>query len=152
MRAIVAVTQDGVIGKDGSIPWKNSEDMRFFKVMTTGTDVIMGKTTYLSLPKKPLPRRNNIVMSRTMPPSPDSQYTLTRSPKAAARDFPNGIVIGGAEVYVQMWDYIDTFIVSRIPGTFEGDTYFPVERLAQDFKHEDRLVLGNLEISILTRH
>lgn len=153
MKAIVAVTQDGVIGNNGSIPWRIPEDLHFFRLMTLGSDVIMGKNTYISLPKKPLPKRRNIILSSTMPPSNDGSFIVTRTPKAAASDYPAAFVIGGTETYNAMWQYIDTFIVSHIPGNYPGDTIFPLGKLHKEFEYAGTYTFGtiHLNVSVLTR-
>ena len=61
---VVAVSKNGIIGRDGGLPWKLSSDMRFFKTITMGKPLIMGRKTWESLPKQPLPGRDNIVISR----------------------------------------------------------------------------------------
>ena len=61
---VVAAAENGVIGKDGGIPWRISDDLKRFKVLTMGFPIVMGRKTWDSLPKKPLPGRTNIVITR----------------------------------------------------------------------------------------
>ncbi len=137
---IVAMTRDRVIGKDGTIPWCDPEDMRHFKQTTTGHAVIMGRKTYESI-GKPLPNRRNIVITRKpdyVPPtlgppahgsessidivsSLDDALKLCRDRKEA-----KAFIIGGAQIYQLALPIADEMIVTHIDQSdIEGDTYFP---------------------------
>jgi Dihydrofolate reductase len=100
---IVAVAENGVIGRDGKLPWRIPEDMKWFRERTAGRPLIMGRKTWESFPKRPLPGRTNIVITR------DASYTaegavVVTSLKAAldaayGEDPEEIMVIGGAEIY-----------------------------------------------------
>lgn len=109
---IVAVSPDGVIGKDGGIPWHYSADLKRFKRLTLGTTIIMGRRTWESLPKKPLPRRRNIVITRTAIPGAECFTDLT-----AALAICEGDVwfIGGARLYAEAMSFADVIDVTRVP-------------------------------------
>jgi len=80
INAIVAVDEHWGIGKDGTMPWPHlSEDLKRFKKLTDGSMIVMGKNTWLSLPKRPLPGRENVVISRTL--DDDSVITVSGDPK-----------------------------------------------------------------------
>jgi dihydrofolate reductase len=123
---IVAMTAERVIGKNGTLPWHLPEDLKLFKQRTTGTTVIMGRKTYESI-GRPLPHRNNIVVSSTAQDIPD--VTVCRSvPEALAAAEKFGVdisVIGGASIYKEALPYTDALIISWVKENYEGDTYFP---------------------------
>ena len=133
---IAAVADNGVIGAGGAIPWRLKTDLRRLKTMTMGKPVVMGRKTFLSLPR-PLPGRTNIVMTR------DGNF---RAPGAvvtnsllAAREIATGealrrfvteiAVIGGAEIYAQWMGCADRLEVTEVHANPAGDTRFaPVDK------------------------
>lgn len=145
MIGIVAMNRDGCIGRAGAIPWHHREDLRFFKRTTSGGTIVMGRKTWDSLPRKPLPRRNNVVLTRTVPETPVEGATFCRPEDLddALRDAPAPVfVIGGAVVYAALWDRIDTFLVTRVPDDVpDGDTWFP-RALEPDFVLEETTTLS----------
>lgn len=126
---IVAVDRNLAIGKDGRLPWHYSADLKFFKDMTTGNTVVMGRRTWLTL-KKPLPNRKNIVLSNQ--PNfeiPDSVSVLSdvQSVLSLASSLGNHLfVMGGAQVYGAFLPFIERWIVTEVPLSVEGaDTFMP---------------------------
>jgi dihydrofolate reductase len=126
LTAIVAMTPDRVIGRDGGLPWHLPEDLAFFKRTTSGHPVVMGRKTYESI-GRPLPRRRNIVLTRDRAWSapgievihhPDELGTL---PGIGGRVF----VIGGAEIYAAFLPRLDDLLVSHVRAEHPGDTRFP---------------------------
>ena len=97
---VAAVADNGAIGKDNSLLWHISEDMKFFRELTVGRTVIMGRKTYESI-GRPLPRRRNIVISRQMQPVPGIEVfpSIEEAVKAAADE--KCFIIGGGEVGVE---------------------------------------------------
>lgn len=100
MNLIVAIGKDGAIGKGGDLIWKISEDLKRFKALTTGHPVIMGRKTWESLPKKPLPGRRNIILTR-QPDFKAEGAEVVNSIEEAVRktDGEEPFIIGGAEIY-----------------------------------------------------
>ena len=124
IKAIVAMAENRVIGQGGTIPWHLPEDFKFFKATTMGHAILMGRKTYASI-GKPLPGRENIVLSRTMPETPG--VTVIRSldelkDPAVGRDL---FVIGGEEIYRLLLPKVQELYVTKVPRTIEGDTHFP---------------------------
>ena len=123
---IVAMTKDRVIGLNGKMPWHISGDLKLFKKLTLGGTVIMGRTTYESM-GKPLPKRNNIVVSATAKEIPG--VTICPSFEAAvkkAEDLGQNIFfIGGASIYKQAMAAADEMHVSWVKQEYPGDTFFP---------------------------
>jgi dihydrofolate reductase len=129
---VVAVARNGVIGRDGGLPWRLSSDLKRFKANTIGRPVIMGRKTFQSI-GKPLPGRHNIVITRDtqfepegVTIAPDVATALSAAKKSAASDGVEEVcVIGGGEVYRQTIDEADRLMVTYVESDVEGDTRFP---------------------------
>jgi len=125
---IVAVDRNLAIGKNGKLPWHYSADMKFFKEMTIGNAVVMGRRTWLTL-KKPLPDRQNIVLSRDQNLANESLIVM--SDVESVLDFARKqeghlFVMGGAKVYESFLPHIQRWIVTEVPLAVEGaDTFMP---------------------------
>jgi dihydrofolate reductase len=123
---IVAMTKDRVIGKDGGMPWHISGDLKLLKKLTTGNTVIMGRTTYDSI-GKPLPDRNNIVVSNTVKEIPGAEVCASfEDAVATAEGLDRDIFLfGGASIYRQALPMADAMYISWIKQDYQGDTQFP---------------------------
>lgn len=123
---IAAVAENGVIGRDGKIPWHLPEEQALFRRLTLGHTLIMGRDTFASI-GRPLDGRRNIVVSRTLAPRPDIDVcrsfseALHLAEKAGRQIF----FLGGVDIYQKALSLADRMLISRISGTFSGDTYFP---------------------------
>lgn len=126
---IVAFDDEKAIGKNGEIPWHHSEDLKHFREKTTGHCVLMGRKTYESLPEdfRPLPDRENIVLTRSDFRPKDESVKVANSLEEAysKADCEKFFIAGGASIYDQTLDDADKMIVTEIPGTHDGDTFFP---------------------------
>lgn len=128
--AIWAQDKAGVIGRDGAIPWHVPADLRFFRQITHGRSVIMGRRTWDSLPPqhRPLPGRDNIVVTRDpfwWEEGATPAATVEDAIGMARGDY--AFVIGGAQVYEQALPHVDRVIVTELDLAIEdGDTYAPV--------------------------
>jgi dihydrofolate reductase len=124
---IAAVAENNIIGRDGKIPWKISEDMKHFKELTMPHPVIMGRKTYDSIPKRfrPLPQRKNIVLSKTL--SQENGIYIAKTIEKALEFCGNqeSYVIGGQQVYEQFIPFAQGLELTRIHANFEGDAFFP---------------------------
>ena len=127
MEAIVAVYEDWGIGRDGTQPVALSADRKFFREMTRGAMVIVGRKTVADFPgQKPLPGRVNVVLSRGNAEIPG--FTLCGSPEEAvklAESVEKAMVIGGGSIYRQMLPYCDSALVTKVRCNPGSDTYFP---------------------------
>lgn len=123
---IVAVAADGAIGRGGRMPWHLREDLQYFKRVTMGCPVIMGRTTFQSI-GRPLPGRTNIVLTRSDVPLAGAVCVHTMEEAyAAAAPAPRCFVIGGASVYGAVIDTMDRLYVTHIHAAFsDADAYFP---------------------------
>ena len=125
MKLIVAVSESWGIGKDNKLLFSLKEDMKFFKNTTTGKVVVMGKNTYLSLPKRPLKDRVNIVLSSTE--LEGCVWVTSMDELFAEAGKYNGddvFVIGGASMYKQMLPYCDTAYITKVHSDAEADAFF----------------------------
>ena len=130
---IVAIAQNFAIGKDGNLPWHRSADLKFFKQTTTNHAVVMGFNTWKSI-GKPLPKRLNIVLSRTQNIENQTEVLLLRSVEEviALSKYLNCdlFIIGGAKTYKNFADFVDEWIVTEIPETVkDADTFMPMDFL-----------------------
>lgn len=125
LKLIVAFNHKRVIGKDNSIPWKCTPDMRLFQAATHGYPVIMGRKTWESLGSKPLPQRQNVVISTSM--QAGEGYELRHNCSDAFRDFPDAWIIGGQKVYEQalLTGKVDHVLATVINNDEDGDAFFP---------------------------
>jgi dihydrofolate reductase len=126
---VVAVAENGVIGRDGGLPWHIPSDLKRFRAITMGHPLIMGRKTWDSLPKKPLPGRQNIVISRQKAlnaPGADVVASFAEAlEKARSLSSSEIHVIGGARVFEEALAIADRVYLTRIAARPEGDTFFP---------------------------
>jgi dihydrofolate reductase len=132
IRAILACDENYGIGKNGDLPWPhNPADLKWFKECTVGGVVAMGKRTWDSLPTKPLPNRNNVVITSSEMDRQGPYHFLTfdQAPshlKSMAK-LQDVWVIGGAQLVHGLYPIIEEFWLSRIQGTYDCDTFLPVD-------------------------
>lgn len=130
MKRIIVAAHDPnlVIGKDGTLPWHYSEDLKFFKKTTMGAPILMGRGVFEELSEKPLPGRRNIVLSRTR--SYDNAETFSSIEEALNHlsEEEQIFIIGGAQIYNQTLSDVDEMVITVIKKEYEGDTYFPEYR------------------------
>jgi dihydrofolate reductase len=140
-KAIAAMASNRVIGRDGKLPWKLSEDLKWFKKLTLGHPIIMGRTTYESIGSKPLPGRRNIVLSRAGfdPRHPEVEVlSSVKELRVRVKELNEDVfLIGGAAVYEALLSDCDTLFLSFIYEEAEGDAYFP--NFEDDFVLEEVL-------------
>jgi len=129
---VAAVALNGVIGKNGGLPWRLKSDLQHFRRLTMGKPVIMGRKTYASI-AKPLAGRTNIVVSRDrnfgavgilVAPSIEAALAAARG-DALRRGVHEIAIIGGAEIYRQTMKKADRLVITRVQLQPEGDTGFP---------------------------
>jgi len=124
--AIVAMTCERVIGRDGMLPWHLPDDLRFFRRTTSGHPVVMGRITYDSI-GKPLPNRRNIILTRDPTWSAPGVETI-RHPEdlLLLPDLSSPVfIIGGAQIYQSFLPMLDELIVTRVREAYPGNVRFP---------------------------
>ncbi len=126
---IVAVAENGVIGAKGGLPWHIPEDLKRFKALTLGKPVLMGRKTWESLPRKPLPGRTNIVITRDSAFHAEGALVANGIEDALAlaeRERPPEIVvIGGAEIFASVLPFARRIRWTEIMAAPEGDAFMP---------------------------
>ncbi len=122
--AVVAMGTNRVIGRGGKLPWHEPDDLRFFKQLTSGHPVIMGRRTWDSI-GRPLPNRRNIVLSRTMAPVAGIEVVRTPEELATLGLQGDAFVIGGAEIYRELLPQCASVYVSKMNAAPEGDAFMP---------------------------
>ena len=133
---IVAVSENGVIGKDNTLLWNFSEDLNYFKKRTTGKIMIMGRKTFESF-KRPLPKRFHIVISRKNLDSTvenvkfvnslTDAYTLAEKMTLTQLWPEEVMIIGGGQIYTESMKDADFLYITRIPGHYDGDTFYSLK-------------------------
>lgn len=123
---VAAVADNGIIGRDGAMPWHLPADLAHFKRITLGHPIVMGRRTFEAI-GRPLPGRRNIVVTRNpgfSAPGVDTAAGLDEA-LALAGDVPQVMVIGGAELYRAALPLADRIHLTRVHARPEGDTRFP---------------------------
>lgn len=119
---MVAVADNGVIGRDNGLPWRLPDDLRRFKALTLGKPVLMGRRTFESI-GRPLPGRTNLVLTRDRSwsaPGVTVVHSLGEA-RAAAGDAAEIMLIGGAELYRQCWREVDRVELTEVHADVTGD-------------------------------
>lgn len=132
---VVAVARNNVIGRAGALPWRLSSDMKRFKAATMGKPVLMGRKTWESLPKKPLPGRQNLILTRDANFKADGAwlYTDLAAMLAAARAMAEAsgaeevCVIGGAQLYEAVLAQADRIILTEVNLKPQGDAHLALD-------------------------
>lgn len=126
---VAAMDRNGLIGKNGKLPWNVPSDLKIFRQLTTGQTVVMGRKTFESIGKE-LPNRKNIILSRL------GDIGIPQIVKLSLTE--EVFIIGGAEIYKIFLPIADKLILTIIDYEFEGDTYFPIYN-KDNFKLETRV-------------
>jgi dihydrofolate reductase len=153
---VLAKADNGVIGASGAIPWRIPEDMKRFKALTIGKPVVMGRKTWDSIPKKPLPGRTNIVITRDKGWTAEGAVTVHSLDEALVRarnENPSEIaVIGGAEVYKAALPLATRVELTEIHVDATGDTHLPRfdPAIWHETAREDRATPEGLRYSYVT--
>ena len=150
---VVAIAQNGVIGNNGLIPWRISDDMKRFKALTVGHTVVMGRKTWDSLPRKPLPGRKNVVCTRDVGWRAPGAVPATLPDIDLSHIAPNEnlMVIGGAEIYRYFLPRADRIELTEVHRDFEGDAKFEFDRTGwHEILREEHVTPDGLRYSYVT--
>lgn len=124
---IVAIAQNNAIGCENKLLWHIPGDLKRFKAITMGHTIVMGMSTYHSLPLKPLPGRRNIVMTRKEGielPGCEIANSIEMALEMLDQDNEN-FIIGGAQIFETFMPYVDKLYITIVHRDFTGDTFFP---------------------------
>lgn len=147
MTLILVMDNDCAIGKDGGLLCRLPEDMKNFRATTLGATVIMGRKTYESFPTRPLPERENLVLSRSVKELEGARvFADVDSLLKYVGTVKNKVfVIGGGEVYRQLAPYCDEALVTRLYENMGGDVFF------EDIEHDPEWTFAEASFVIETR-
>ena len=123
---IVAMAKNRTIGVDNTLPWRCPEDLKHFKALTMGHSMIMGRKTFESI-GRPLPGRTTVVVTRDPALKIEGcliAHSLQEAIKACGNDSQT-FIVGGAEIYTQAIDFVDTLYITEIQQDVTGDAWFP---------------------------
>lgn len=151
---VVAMDKNGVIGKDGALPWHYPKDLKFFKRLTLHHRVLMGRKTYDAILKqlgKPLPKRENIVLTTQNKSFQGAKviHDLDHYLETIPNDVPL-YIIGGRTVFKAALPYVDRLYITHIEKAYSGDTYFPTIDYTQ-FNLIDKKRHGDLIFAVYDR-
>ena len=147
---VLAMAKNGVIGKEGAIPWRIADDLKRFKQLTMGKPVVMGRRTWDSLPRKPLAGRDNIVVTRQTDWSAEGAIALHSLAEALDREVDIS-VIGGGEIYREALARADRIELTEIHRDFDGDAVFSFDRAQwRETAREDHVAPDGLAYSYVT--
>jgi dihydrofolate reductase len=148
---VLAVADNGVIGKDGGIPWHISDDMKRFKALTMGHTVVMGRKTWDSLPKKPLPGRVNVVVTRQTDWQAEGATVAHSLGQATSGTSGSVMIIGGAEIYERALPLASRIELTEVHHAFKGDAFFALDRNGwHETAREDHVTPDGLRYSYVT--
>ncbi|NCX68288.1 MAG: dihydrofolate reductase [Betaproteobacteria bacterium] len=144
------MSENYVIGLNNSLPWHLSDDLKRFKEITTGHQIVMGRKTYESI-GRPLPNRDNFVLTRNAKLQIDGINVIK-----SLNDIPSSdkktFIIGGGEIYAQLINSCDELLVTKIHCEIDGDAYFPIIDLSvwSLINQSEKFTENDLEYSYLT--
>ena len=123
---VLASDRNGVIGKDGGLPWRLPDDMKHVRALTIGKPLIMGRRTYDSFPRRPLPDRKNIVLTRDAAYHAAGAYVAHSKDEALALagEAPEIIVFGGAEIFHLFDADVERIYLTSVDASVAGDTSY----------------------------
>lgn len=133
---ILARADNGVIGRDGQLPWRLPADLKRFKALTMGRPMVMGRKTFNSFPA-PLPRRRHIVLTRDAGWSAPGAEVATSPDAALALAGPDAAVIGGAEIYALLLDRAERIELTEVHASPDGDAVVPAFTGWREVARED---------------
>jgi dihydrofolate reductase len=129
---IVAIDKNNAIGKANAMPWHLPEDLKYFKNLTSGFPIIMGKNTFISLHQRPLPNRFNIVISNSITAEPTSNLIIVNTlelalEKALQANKNQCFIIGGGQIYKQSLAIANCLYITKVDTEIEAaDVYMPL--------------------------
>ncbi len=139
---ITAFDKNQLIGNGNALPWNIPEDLAYFKKLTSGNTIVMGRKTYESI-GRPLPNRRNIILSRNISSSPDVEVFNDYQQILQLSVNEPIFVIGGSEIYRLFLPFANALYITYIDDEFQGDTYFPPINFDNWVKYSERLGQAN---------
>jgi dihydrofolate reductase len=148
---VVAISKNNAIGKNNTLPWDYHKDLKWFRTITQDGTVIMGRRTYESFSDEKMPNRLNIVMTTKLIPSKEVIYLQSKQSVTNLIKYLDGFIfnIGGSMIFSLLGEYIDEWLVTRIPEVIEdADTFMKDDFLNGFFKSN----VYNLDEGLICEH
>lgn len=147
---IVAIARNYAIGKDNQLLWHIPADLKRFKKITSGHQIIMGKLTYLSLPFRPLPNRTNIVITDNVNEFFEGCKTVHSIEEALelCNEHEESFIIGGGSVYRQFLPHCNKLYLTLVDKDFEADTFFPEINMTEWIQVEKQDIIDDPECGL----
>ena len=153
LKLIVGVDNQNGIGLNNTLPWYNKEDLKYFSKVTKGDGnnvIVMGSNTWLSLPKRPLPKRLNVILSKNKNYSGVNIQTISDFNINLFKNYDEVWIIGGESVYKKFINIVDEIHITKINGNYNCDTFFP--KLPENFKLINNFKLNEIsEVNIYSK-
>lgn len=149
---IAAMSENRVIGKDNHLPWHLPEELKYFRKMTRGKPIIMGRKTFESMGSKPLPNRRNIILTRDLNFSASDCLIAHSLEQALILAMPceEVMIIGGSHIYQAFLSRADRLYLTTVHQVIEGDTFFPKFEM-QDWSVIEQISNDQFTIQVLDK-
>lgn len=153
MKIIVAMSNNNVIGINNKLPWHLSDDLKRFKSLTQGNQIVMGRKTFESI-GRPLPNRNNIIITRDLNSKIEGVKIISKIEDIPYSEDQKTFIIGGGEIYSQTINLCDELFITQINSEIQGDTYFPEisSNIWKVYERSGTMIENKVEFEYITYH
>lgn len=153
MKIIVAMSNNNVIGINNKLPWHLSDDLKRFKSLTQGNQIVMGRKTFESI-GRPLPNRDNIIITRDLNSKIEGVKIISKIEDIPYSEDQKTFIIGGGEIYSQTINLCDELFITQINSEIQGDTYFPEisSNIWKVYERSGTMIENKVEFEYITYH
>ena len=153
MKIIVAMSNNNVIGINNKLPWHLSDDLKRFKLLTQGNQIVMGRKTFESI-GRPLPNRDNIIITRDHNSKIEGVKIISKIEDIPYSEDQKTFIIGGGEIYSQTINLCDELFITQINSEIQGDTYFPEisSNIWKVYERSGTMIENKVEFEYITYH
>ena len=153
MKIIVAMSNNNVIGINNKLPWHLSDDLKRFKLLTQGNQIVMGRKTFESI-GRPLPNRDNIIITRDLNSKIEGVKIISKIEDIPYSEDQKTFIIGGGEIYSQTINLCDELFITQINSEIQGDTYFPEisSNIWKVYERSGTMIENKVEFEYITYH
>lgn len=153
MKIIVAMSNNNVIGINNKLPWHLSDDLKRFKSLTQGNQIVMGRKTFESI-GRPLPNRDNIIITRDLNFKIEGVKIISKIEDIPYSEDQKTFIIGGGEIYSQTINLCDELFITQINSEIQGDTYFPEisSNIWKVYERSGTMIENKVEFEYITYH
>jgi dihydrofolate reductase len=153
MKIIVAMSNNNVIGINNKLPWHLSDDLKRFKSLTQGNQIVMGRKTFESI-GRPLPNRDNIIITRDLNSKIEGVKIISKIEDIPYSEDQKTFIIGGGEIYSQTINLCDELFITQINSEIQGDTFFPEinSNIWKVYERSGTMIENKVEFEYITYH